>query len=78
MSGPTKNTNNFQALVAEDYKDIFAQAISVHTGLDIWDEFRKYFQINSPISPQLDGRIRTELAVKKPPWYKSLLQVFRR
>lgn len=50
-------TSNFQGLFAGGYKDIFAQGSYTETGLDVWDEVRKYFQSNSPVNVQLDGRI---------------------
>ncbi|MEM7346057.1 MAG: 5'-nucleotidase C-terminal domain-containing protein [Chloroflexota bacterium] len=52
-------TSNFQGLFAGGYKEIFAEATYVETGLDVWDEVRKYIQTNSPISVGLDGRIVT-------------------
>lgn len=52
-------TSNFQGLYAGGYKDIFAPASYTETGLDVWDEVRKFIQANSPVNVQLDGRIVT-------------------
>lgn len=52
-------TSNFQGLFAGGYKDIFAPASYTETGLDVWDEVRKFIQTSSPINAQLDGRIVT-------------------
>ena len=41
------------------YKEIFAPASYVETGLDVRELVRAYFQTNSPVSAQLDGRITT-------------------
>jgi len=71
-------TNNFQALVAEGYKDIFAQSSMEKTGLDVWDELRKVIRRSSPITTQLDGRIIKGLPNEKRPWHKSMLQAFHR
>lgn len=53
-------TSNFQGLYAGGYKDIFAQASYVETGLDVWDVVRQYIQANSPVSADLDGRIHSD------------------
>lgn len=50
-------TSDFQGLIAGGYKEIFAPASHVDTGLDVRTEVRTYFQNNSPVSVQLDGRI---------------------
>ncbi len=50
-------TSNFQGLFAGGYSDIFANASYTETGLDVWDEVRKYIQTNSPVTAQLDNRI---------------------
>jgi 5'-nucleotidase len=50
-------TTNFQGLIAGGYKDIFAPASYVDTGLDVWDQMRRYISSNSPINAQLDGRM---------------------
>ncbi len=60
-------TNNFQALFAGGYKDIFAEATYVETNLDVWDEVRKFIQNNSPISAELDGRITADPAAAETP-----------
>jgi 2',3'-cyclic-nucleotide 2'-phosphodiesterase (5'-nucleotidase family) len=52
-------TSNFQGLFAGGYKDIFAPAAYTETGLDVWDEVRKFIQTHSPINATLDGRIAT-------------------
>jgi 5'-nucleotidase len=60
-------TSNFQGLFAGGYKDIFAQASYTETGLDVWDEVRKFIQTHSPINAQLDGRIVTGLPADQIP-----------
>ncbi len=60
-------TSNFQGLFAGGYKDIFAQASYTETGLDVWDEVRKFIQTHSPINTQLDGRIVTGLPSDQTP-----------
>jgi 5'-nucleotidase/UDP-sugar diphosphatase len=60
-------TSNFQGLYAGGYKDIFAPASYVETGLDVWDEVRKFIQANSPVNVQLDGRIVTGPPAEQPP-----------
>ncbi len=54
-------TTNYQGLIAGGYKEIFAQATYVETGLDVWDQVRSFIQANSPVSGQLDGRIASAL-----------------
>ncbi len=54
-------TTNYQGLIAGGYKDIFAQATYVETGLDVWDLVRSFIQANSPVAGQLDGRIASAL-----------------
>lgn len=44
-------------MIAGGYKEIFAPASYVDTGLDVRTEVRTYLQNNSPVSAQLDGRI---------------------
>lgn len=48
---------DFQSLIAAGYKDVFAKGSYVETGLDVRELVRAYFQANSPVSAQLDGRI---------------------
>jgi 5'-nucleotidase / UDP-sugar diphosphatase len=60
-------TSNFQGLYAGGYKDIFAPASYTETGLDVWDEVRKFIQANSPVNAQLDGRIVTGPPAEQPP-----------
>jgi 5'-nucleotidase/UDP-sugar diphosphatase len=48
---------DFQSLIAAGYKDIFAKGSYTETGLAVHDLVRTYFQANSPVSAQLDGRI---------------------
>lgn len=50
-------TTNFQGLIAGGYKDIFAPASYVDTGLDVWEQLRLYIRNNSPINTQLEGRM---------------------
>jgi len=50
-------TSDFQGLIAGGYKDIFAPANYVDTGLDVRTEVRNYLQSHNPVSAQLDGRI---------------------
>lgn len=50
-------TTDFQGLIAGGYKDIFAPASHVDTGIDVRTEVRNYLQSHSPITAQLDGRI---------------------
>ncbi len=60
-------TSNFQGLFAGGYKDIFANATYTETGLDVWDEVRKYIQANSPVMAQLDNRIVVGPATDEAP-----------
>ena len=60
-------TSDFQGLIAGGYKDIFAQASYVDTGLDVRTEVRNYLQSNSPVMAQLDGRISQEEAPAELP-----------
>lgn len=50
-------TTDFQGLIAGGYKDIFAPASHVDTGIDVRTEVRNYLQSHSPVTAQLDGRI---------------------
>ncbi len=50
-------TSDFQGLIAGGYKEIFAPASHVDTGLDVRTEVRAYLQNHNPVSAQLDGRI---------------------
>ena len=59
-------TTDFQGLMADGYKDIFAKATSVNTGIEIRDKVRLFIQNNSPVTSQLDGRITTGPAPAKP------------
>lgn len=60
-------TSNYQGLFAGGYKDIFAPAPYTETGLDVWDEVRKFIQANSPVTAQLDGRIITGPSAEQAP-----------
>ncbi|HXV97266.1 MAG TPA: 5'-nucleotidase C-terminal domain-containing protein [Anaerolineae bacterium] len=59
-------TTDFQGLIAGGYKDIFAPAGYVDTGIDVRTEVRNYLQANSPVTAQLDGRITLGAAVAAP------------
>lgn len=50
-------TSDFQGLIAGGYKEIFAPASHIDTGLDVRTEVRAYLQNHNPVSAQLDGRI---------------------
>lgn len=51
-------TTNFQALIAADYKDIFAAAQAVtNTEIDINELVSAHIRANSPVSAEPDGRI---------------------
>ncbi len=51
-------TTNFQALIAADYKDIFAAAQAVtNTEIDINELVSTYIRTNSPVAAEVDGRI---------------------
>ncbi|MCL4297458.1 MAG: 5'-nucleotidase C-terminal domain-containing protein [Anaerolineae bacterium] len=56
-------TTDFQGLIAGGYKDIFAPASYVDTGLDVRTEVRNYLQSHSPVTAQLDGRTTSGAAV---------------
>jgi len=52
------STTNFQALIAADYKDIFATAQNVmNTEIDINELVSAYILANSPVAAEPDGRI---------------------
>ena len=52
------STTNFQALIAADYKDIFAAAQNVmNTEIDINELVSAYIRTNSPVAAEPDGRI---------------------
>jgi 2',3'-cyclic-nucleotide 2'-phosphodiesterase (5'-nucleotidase family) len=59
-------TTNFQGLIAGGYKDIFAPANYVDTGLDVWEQMRLYIRSNSPINTQPDGRMSAEAPAALP------------
>jgi 5'-nucleotidase len=50
-------TTDFQGLIAGGYKDIFAPASHVDTGIDVRTEVRNYLQAYRPVSAKLDGRM---------------------
>ncbi|MCB0060742.1 MAG: 5'-nucleotidase C-terminal domain-containing protein, partial [Caldilineaceae bacterium] len=55
----TVATTNFQALIAADYKERFAEATDlVNTEININDLVVDYIQNNSPISATVDGRVQ--------------------
>jgi len=52
-------TTNFQALIAADYKEIFAAALNVtETGIDINELVSEYIRTHSPVSAARDGRVQ--------------------
>jgi 5'-nucleotidase / UDP-sugar diphosphatase len=75
-------TTDFQGLIAGGYKEIFAPASHVDTGIDVRTEVRNYLQANSPVTAQLDGRMSQGAApaalpttggVPASPWPNLLL-----
>ncbi len=55
----TVATTNFQALIAADYKDIFAAAADVtETTVNINDLVLAHIRDNSPVSAEIDGRVQ--------------------
>ena len=51
-------TSNFQGLYADGYKQLFANTLYDNTRLDVWQLIRDYLKDNSPVSAELDGRIK--------------------
>lgn len=50
-------TTDFQGKIAGGYKDIFASARVVDTGIDVRDAVRTYIKSHNPVTAGLDGRI---------------------
>ncbi len=66
-------TTDFQGLIAAGYKEIFAPAGHVDTGLDVRTEVRTYLQAHRPVTAQLDGRITQGAAPAELPVSGGLL-----